>query len=476
MAEVRETNAKSATFGFLGPLSEAIESGCLSDAIKFLETCSAGSLGHLAAHRIGGLPALHYLACQRFCSENCHILEQLVQYYVQNGYDINQRTDEYRAQKRVSFGFTALLAAVERSNNLYLHCLIKLGADPNVRDSGEFSACHWAILVGNLKCLTTLIEGGASVRSTEGEISGDCVHPILHTAVDEGRTEIVFDLLQRSETDFNEEAIYRGMLSEKSFTNFPSRYNCFGGATGAGGNGKSSSLLETEDIKCTPLARAVRMRKIPIIEMLLKHDAKLSGFSELHFCILEGDTEVACLLISYFTDKDLQNDKIEDQWALHCLHSVAFEDELRIDKTIKLIMEYLDAGWDVNSFSADITRKVAVDTNFADKSISEEESMQVIVGGCTLLHVACLFRSHRIIHYLVDQEKADVNVRTGSLGNIQLLPLQILILLKSWDSAEIVTKNNANLGIAGAFKNQSFSCIKRKYNLSYLQDLDNTVE
>ncbi|ODM95645.1 putative ankyrin repeat protein [Orchesella cincta] len=381
-----------------------------------------------------GTPILHSISRIRFKDGDVSQLNDFVKFHVESGYDINQQTDDYIAQKRASLGFTALLAAVEQSNIVLAEILVKNGADVNIRDSSGFSACHWAVLVGDMACLQKLISLGAELKSTSKEQKGETVHPILHTAVDEGRTEMVFYLLDRGLVEVNEEAIYKNVLSELSFTRFPSRYNCIRTEP------RVCQTLEVVDMSFTPLARAVRMRKIPIIDVLLKNQATLSDFSELHFCIIEGDTEVACILKERFPDEGLCNDKIGDNWALHCLHSIALQDELRLEKTKELIYDYIDAGWDVNSLSCSSTRKFVLPVPFIVDPVS--------FSGCSLLHLACMYKSLEIIKCLVE-EGADVNIKAGAEGDTQLYPLQISILLEDWSSCIYLIANGADIHAVG---------------------------
>lgn len=419
-----------------GNLEKALEAGDLKSALTCLQSLSSSPehLQLLKDHTVKDLPILHYLARLRFrtsvqVEEDRELVDSLINFYVERGsYQIDKKSDKYSASKRASLGFTALLAAIEQGNKLVLECLLKNGANPDLQDSSGYSPLHWAVIVGDLWCFEKLIYYGASTMTKGDGGTYGRVHPILHTAVDEGRTEMVLYLLNSGVMDdINEQAVYRGVMSESAFTQFPSRYD------------SNPEMLETVDQTFTALGRAVRMRRIKIIEMLLKMGAKLSGMEELHFLIMEGDTEVAFLLKKYFTDDELMKDKIGSAWALHCLHPSSFQDE-KIEWTIDLICEYVDAGWDVN----EVSPKISV--------CREKDDKHQVLEGCTLLHVACMYKgSGEVIRCLV-QEGADVNKRTGGGADLEegFYPLQLLLQSRQWDSVFYLIKEvGADLSLVG---------------------------
>lgn len=413
---------------------EALTKSSLKYLRRTLEhTLSEGLQEKLAQLTIDKLPFMHCLAMKRVAVEDEDDLDAIIKIIIKAGYDINWRSNDYLAKKRASLGFTALFAAIERSNLALVECLLRNGAETDIRDNCGYSPCHWAVLVGHLPCLEALIQHGAPVASTEKERNGeDDVHPILHTAVDEGRGEIVYYLINKG-LDVDEAAIYKSVLSEKALLETPSRYN--------------TKPLETVDIAFTPLDRAVRMRKIGIIEVLIASKAKPPGFSALHFCILEGDSEVAYLLLKYYyLSEELCEDKIMNIWALHCLHPRAFQEELRVEKTIELIRLYIDAGWDVNCVSS-----LEMDASRLYSLQQSVEQATVSLTKFNLLHIACLREGFEIIRYLVEEEGADVNQRTD--GSAQLYPLQILMIMKQWESASYLIQHGADINAVGRCRN-----------------------
>jgi ankyrin repeat protein len=101
-------------------------------------------------------------------------------------------------------------------------------------------------------------------------------------------------------------------------------------------------------------SRAVRMRKIGVLQLLLRIKRVDVGLDDLHFCILEGDTRVARLILESFSDETLANDKINGKWALHYLGDRAFREVNNEDLTQDtqlLIARYVESGWNINSIS-----------------------------------------------------------------------------------------------------------------------------
>jgi len=94
------------------------------------------------------------------------------------------------------------------------------------------------------------------------------------------------------------------------------------------------------------------MRKISVLIFLLREPNARVSIDDLHFCILEGDSKVACMLLYHFDDQTLRNDLINGKSALLSLGKKAFvptnEEDLS-GYTIQLVIRYVSCGWDINS-------------------------------------------------------------------------------------------------------------------------------
>lgn len=105
------------------------------------------------------------------------------------------------------------------------------------------------------------------------------------------------------------------------------------------------------DLAITPLGRAVRMKKLDVLSVLLRHPDSIVSLDDLHYCILEGDSQMANMIMPKVEKKLLKCDKVQgtDILILHQLGSRAFDFEC--NETKQLIQTYVEHGFDINSTS-----------------------------------------------------------------------------------------------------------------------------
>ncbi len=121
------------------------------------------------------------------------------------------------------------------------------------------------------------------------------------------------------------------VLAEKYWSQINSRYDC--------------GILTKHQInlEISPIGRAVRMRKLEILDILLRHPHAQVTLDDLHYCILEGDSLTANMILGKIDQNILPHDTIKGT-EIHVLHQIGakacFKENTK--ETIKLL------GFDIN--------------------------------------------------------------------------------------------------------------------------------
>ena len=86
--------------------------------------------------------------------------EEIIKFLIENGADVNFQTED----GWTSYGWTALMSAVEQGNIEISKLLIENGADVNLQNENGWSALKYAIKQRNIEISKLLIDNGADVN------------------------------------------------------------------------------------------------------------------------------------------------------------------------------------------------------------------------------------------------------------------------------------------------------------------------